>query len=140
MEDDVSAYMHIALMVWFTAALLAIVVGILATSVGLMHQFGDKFSNAVVIASDTSVKGLSSARTISGASAYASINSSINSIDIVYVVDKTGVSTCVYRHKGGLDNLTQLMTLKKNKTYRMSLTEGLDYRSMITVTLQEVDR
>lgn len=140
MAEDVSAYMRIAVTVYFTAALLAACVAVLSLCLNVFYNYNGKFVNAVVVSSDSSVNGMQSARYVSGAGSYGTICSSINSIDLVQIKWLNGTIENVYRYEEGIDNTIKLMTNYKNKRFQINVSDGHDIKQLKTVILTEVEQ
>lgn len=140
MDEDVSVSLRLSVTVWLTAALLGVTSGILVMSLQLLNNYNNKYVNATVAAADSGVNNLQSADVISGASAYAAVSKSINSIDKVYIVWSNGSTTVLYNYKTATDNTITLMTNYKNDEFELTVCTGELISSLKTVKLTEVVR
>lgn len=135
MQDEVSASMHIAIVVWCTGALLGVVCGVLIMSLNILRDYTDKYSDAIVSSTNASIVDAVKEEAQSGAIIYSRIESSINSIDAVKIEGKG----YIYKYNDpNCQNTMSLLTTYKNTTFRINIQNGDLVKSLKTVVLTEV--
>lgn len=140
MTDEVSEHTRIALTVWMTGALIAVVSGVLIMSLKILNEYTGKYNTAVMASADSTVNGLQGS-VVPGAIVYSSVSESLGSIDRVYILDDDGTKYDLYVYNDiNKQNLIKLMTTYKNNNYTIKVTDGEFVNSLRTVILQEVVR
>lgn len=140
MSEDMSTSMRIAVTVYLTASMLAIVVGILGSSIRTLNGFTDKYNVAVNGAAGETINNIGGRETLSGALVYSKIMEALNTIDRVDVKGETGVWDTIYTLGDNETDLLTFMAENKNKKYSLRTVRGEYINTMTTVKLEEVKK
>ncbi len=141
MTDEVSEHTRIALTVWMTGALLAVVCGVAVMCLSILNSYTGKYSDTILASTDSTVFALQGNEAVPGAIIYSSATESINSIDCVYIQNGDGTKYYLYVYNDvDQQNLIKLMTTYKNRTYSVHVTDGELVKTLRTVVLREVVR
>lgn len=140
MTEEVSSNMHVALIVYFTAAYLAIVVNVLVMSLSIYNNFGAKVSDQIVAGQNSVIYSIQTAGVVSAPQAYSAINQSLDIIDQVYYV--RGSDEVVIYTYNDLDEqgLIRLMTTYRTRTVRVYVENSMAHTGMINIRIVEEER
>lgn len=137
MTEEVSSNMHISLIVFFTAAYLAVVVNVLVMSLSIYTKFGAKVSDQIVAGQSSVIMSIQNAGLVSAPQAYSALNQSLDSIDTVTYV--TGSDERVIYKFDDLNEqgIITLMTKYKTSNVRVYVLNSTSHKGMLSIRIVE---
>ena len=140
MSEDVSTSIRVSVVVYLTASVLAIVVGILGSSIRTLNNFTDKYNIAVNGAAVETIYMTGARETYAGTLVYSKVMAALNTIDKVDLKGASGTWNTIYILGDNESGLMTFMAENKNKKYTLRTVRGEHIPTMTTVKLEEVEK
>lgn len=142
MNDVVSSHFHISITVYFTATLLAVVVGVASFSLIVFNNYTDKYTTAMTDSTNSALYDMASQKKISCPQAYAAINTSLSIVNKVTLKLDGEAEKVIYEYSVGNESERDLMKLMtgttSTKNVRMYVSPAPKMANMINIELVEV--
>lgn len=142
MNDVVSTHYHISITVYFTAALLAVVVSVASFSLIVFNNYTNKYATAMVDSTNSALYDLAAQKKVSCPQAYSAINTSLSIVNKVTLKLDGKAEETIYQYSVGNESehgLMRLMTgILSTKNVRITITPAPRTSNMIDIELVEV--
>lgn len=137
MTEEVSENMRVAVTVYFTAALLAVVVTLLVSGIHIMNNFTDTYSTQFNAAATGTIYDLQRAKKVGCPVAFKAVTEGLSNVNKVTFKRLDGSTEILYQLKPVKDDLDVLTTKYDKVMCRVYLSDGPN--GLLNVTLEEVD-